>query len=507
MAWFKRNKKKLDDTQVLVNTAAETNEFLQPSKAGWKLAVGFLSPIMTISIGFPLLAIQFLNFMVELIALVVSGFIGLSAFISLIPKFQNAVWKMMQFLLGAFGIRVLLGLAFLMLVSVINVIRTAIPSDGISNYALQVLAISVVIFFIWKNRDKIVYMITGGVVASLDKGILNKATKPVKDGVKSGAKYAGDIAGLATVGVPLGSSIGQAGSQLSDYTKENAQGIYEDRIARKQERNSGDFVMDSGRKSGESSMNQGFVATRSSFVVPGETGEANQNNEEKKTALDPLIAFNPASSSDPKLGEVSDTLNDIESKMLSEVPDSSNHEASDTKSRESKENRLLEDLADDQNASVNQSNRSKYQLDSPRELGVMKDQVALSSAPVDNTNQIDVPLENQTTSQLSIEDMVLSGQSQVLSEGQNEHFQSPIIHSDQSINPELTTVSNDQYSLYSTENSSEAVSVTNEFEPTRTVHETLQSDSSSTREIPEQLKSTSERSIDNFDFGFSGGFE
>ncbi|MGX7368027.1 hypothetical protein, partial [Enterococcus casseliflavus] len=229
--------------------------------------------------------------------------------------------------------------------------------------------------------------------------------------------------------------------------------------------------------------------------------------EEKKTALDPLIAFNPASSSDPKLGEVSDTLNDIESKMLSDIPDSSSHETSDTKSRESKENRLLEDLADDQNVSVNQSNRSKYQLDSPRELGVVKDQVELSSAPVDNTNQIDVPLENQTTSQLSIEDMVLSGQSQVLSEGQNEHFQSPIIHSDQSINPELTTVSNDQYSLYSTENSSEAVSVTNEFEPTRTVRETLQSDSSSIREIPEQLKSTSERSIDNFDFGFIGGLE
>ncbi|MFS1069827.1 hypothetical protein, partial [Enterococcus casseliflavus] len=327
------------------------------------------------------------------------------------------------------------------------------------------------------------------------------------DGVKSGAKYAGDIAGLATVGVPLGSSIGQAGSQLSDYTKENAQGIYEDRIARKQERNSGDFVMDSGRKSGESSLNQGFAATRSSFVVPDETRESSQNNEEKKTALDPLIAFNPASSSDPKLGEVSDTLNDIESKMLSDIPDSSSHETSDTKSRESKENRLLEDLADDQNVSVNQSNRSKYQLDSPRELGVVKDQVELSSAPVENYNQIDVPLENQTTSQLSIEDMVLSGQSQVLSEGQNEHFQSPIIHSDQSINPELTTVSNDQYSLYSTENSSEAVSVTNEFEPTRTVRETLQSDSSSIREIPEQLKSTSERSIDNFDFGFSGGLE
>ncbi len=46
----------------------------------------------------------------------------------------------------------------------------------------------------------------------------------------------------------------------------------------------------------------------------------------------------------------------------------------------------------------------------------------------------------------------------------------------------------------------------NEFEPT-TVREKLQSDSSSMREIPEQIKSTSERSMDNFDFGFSGGLE
>lgn len=219
-----------DPTKGIVEKIADDNVFMTTEKAGWKFVVGFLSPITTIVLGTPILIIQVMNLLTGVMALVVAAFIGLAMFISMIPRFRGAFLKSLQTLIGLFGIRVLLGISFMMLVSVINVVRGVIPADGVANYLLQVIAITVTLVVIWKNRDKIFKMISGGMISSADGGIWNKASLPIKKKAKDAVKLGADVAGLATVGMPLS----EVGGHVAENAKENAYDIFSDRQAFKQ---------------------------------------------------------------------------------------------------------------------------------------------------------------------------------------------------------------------------------------------------------------------------------
>ncbi|HCE11918.1 MAG TPA: hypothetical protein DEQ24_04010 [Enterococcus sp.] len=219
-----------DPTEEFVKDLADRNVYMTTEKAGWKFVVGFLSPITTIVLGTPILIIQVMNLLTGIMALVVAAFIGLAMFISMIPRFRGAFLKSLQTLIGLFGVRVLLGISFMMLVSVINVVRGVIPADGVANYLLQVIAITVTLVVIWKNRDKIFKMISGGMISSTDGGIWNKASAPLKKKAKDAVKLGADVAGLATVGMPLG----EVGGHVAENVKENAYDIFADRQAFKQ---------------------------------------------------------------------------------------------------------------------------------------------------------------------------------------------------------------------------------------------------------------------------------
>lgn len=223
------------EIEKVVKERADDNVFMTTDKAGWKFVVGFLSPITTIVLGTPILILQVLNLLTGIMALIVSAFIGLAMFISMIPRFRGAFLKSLQSLIGLFAIRVLLGISFMMLVSVINVIRGVIPADGVANYLLQVIAITVTIVVVWKNRDKIFKMISGGMISSVDGGLWNKASAPFKKKAKDTAKLGADVAGLVTVGVPLGEVIPNAGKNAANSMRENAYDIYADRQAFKQQ--------------------------------------------------------------------------------------------------------------------------------------------------------------------------------------------------------------------------------------------------------------------------------
>lgn len=224
------DEKKDEDIKDFVEEMADDNVFMTTEKAGWKFVVGFLSPITTIVLGTPILIIQVLNLLTGVMALVVAAFIGLAMFISMIPKFRGAFLKSLQTLIGLFGVRVLLGISFMMLVSVINVVRGVIPADGVANYLLQVIAITVTLVVIWKNRDKIFRMISGGMISSTDGGIWNKASAPFKKKAKDAVKLGADVAGMVTVGMPLS----EVGGHVAENVKENAYDIFADRQAFKQ---------------------------------------------------------------------------------------------------------------------------------------------------------------------------------------------------------------------------------------------------------------------------------
>lgn len=218
------SKLKYDEVDTILNETSKENEYLQSSKVGWKVVVAGLSPVMTLAIGTPLLVVQFMNFFVEVLALLISAFIGLALFMSLIPRFNQAIWKVLGSLIGVFGIRVLLGLSLLLLTSVIKLVRAVIVTDGIGSYILQVGTICVVIIILWKKKDTILRMMTGGVIASTSGSVGKHIFQPMKEKATSAAKLGIDVASLAALGVPLGSNL--LGG-LGDLAKEKAQNSYE----------------------------------------------------------------------------------------------------------------------------------------------------------------------------------------------------------------------------------------------------------------------------------------
>lgn len=220
-------KEEFEKIEKNVNAQAEDNIFLQKDKASWKFVVGLFSPVMTVLLGVPLLALQFLNLLTGVVALLISSLLGLAMFLSLIPQFKQAVWKVFKLLVGTFGVRILLGIAFMLLISVIQVIRGAIPTDGIASYLLQVCCIAVTIHSIWKYRDKLVSVVSGGMLKSMDHGLWNRASAPIKDTVKGASKTGVDVAGLALTGVAPSTL------DVSKKMKSGAQSIFDDRQDRK----------------------------------------------------------------------------------------------------------------------------------------------------------------------------------------------------------------------------------------------------------------------------------
>lgn len=292
------------EIEKVVKERADENVFMTTDKAGWKFVVGFLSPITTIVLGTPILILQVLNLLTGIMALIVSAFIGLAMFISMIPRFRGAFLKSLQSLIGLFAIRVLLGISFMMLVSVINVIRGVIPADGVANYLLQVIAITVTIVVVWKNRDKIFKMISGGMISSVDGGLWNKASAPFKKKAKDTAKLGADVAGLVTVGVPLGEVIPNAGKNAANSMRENAYDIYADRQAFKQQEKDDQtqFAVD----------DYFDTVDRAKGVIDG---EEQANNQQSENAFDNGSQYVGATEESVELDDMDLNVDDVQAEI------------------------------------------------------------------------------------------------------------------------------------------------------------------------------------------------
>lgn len=163
-----------EEIKAALNEQAETNLYLTPEMSGWKLGVSFLSIFGTILLGTPILALQFFNFLMSIMALLLASIMGFAMFLSLLPQFRHLVWKMFSNLIGFFGARVVLGVAFMTMMSLINVIRQVIPASTVGMYLMQILAIFVTMLVIWKYRDKLIKLVSAGLITNSGIGKSSK---------------------------------------------------------------------------------------------------------------------------------------------------------------------------------------------------------------------------------------------------------------------------------------------------------------------------------------------
>lgn len=165
---------RFEEIDAKLEEQAKTNIYLTPEMGGWKLGISFLSIFGTILLGTPILALQFFNFLMGMLALLMTSIMGFAMFLSLIPQFRHLVWKMFSKLIGFFGARVALGVAFMALMSVINVIRQVVPASSVGMYMMQILSIFVTMFAIWKYRDKLINLVSAGMITSSGIGNFGK---------------------------------------------------------------------------------------------------------------------------------------------------------------------------------------------------------------------------------------------------------------------------------------------------------------------------------------------
>ncbi|EHO5109431.1 hypothetical protein KLP99_001631 [Listeria monocytogenes] len=167
-----KEKEKLIESEVndLGNIAMSSGNIAQ------KMGVAFLSMIFAILLGLPLLLIAFLNLLLQVLVLGVALILPISFIMSFIPSFANSGWKTFGKMVGIFLLKALVGMVILFVFLIITIMDTIIPATNIGMYFLNGIAISICIILLIVFRDKVISLVSAGMVTSLDNNITDDAS-------------------------------------------------------------------------------------------------------------------------------------------------------------------------------------------------------------------------------------------------------------------------------------------------------------------------------------------
>ncbi|MBC1374204.1 hypothetical protein HB839_01550 [Listeria sp. FSL L7-1699] len=157
------------------------NNAMNASNVSNKMGVSFLSMIFAILLGIPLLLIAFLNLLLQVLALGIALLLPISFIISFIPSFANSGWKTFGKLVGVFLLKALVGMVILFVFLIITIMDTIIPTTNTGMYFLNGIAIAVCIILLIIFRDKMIALVTAGMVSSLDNHITDNTAGYVKN--------------------------------------------------------------------------------------------------------------------------------------------------------------------------------------------------------------------------------------------------------------------------------------------------------------------------------------
>ncbi|MBM5596653.1 hypothetical protein D8X91_05690 [Listeria seeligeri] len=147
------------------------NNAMNASNVSNKMGVSFLSMIFAILLGIPLLLIAFLNLLLQVLALGIALLLPISFIVSFIPSFANSGWKTFGKLVGVFLLKALVGMVILFVFLIITIMDTIIPTTNTGMYFLNGIAIAACIILLIIFRDKMISLVTAGMVSSLDNHI------------------------------------------------------------------------------------------------------------------------------------------------------------------------------------------------------------------------------------------------------------------------------------------------------------------------------------------------
>ncbi|MDA1478031.1 CD3337/EF1877 family mobilome membrane protein [Bacillus changyiensis] len=133
----------------------------------------------SIGLGIPFLGLAFLNFLLQIIALLIVFFIPFAFVVAYVPQFANSGFVALGRLGSIYLLKAMLGIIFLFVYVICFVVDTLLPPNNFGMYLLNVIVLVLIFWMGFKYKDKIIKFVTAGKVVSVDNGLMENMRKDI----------------------------------------------------------------------------------------------------------------------------------------------------------------------------------------------------------------------------------------------------------------------------------------------------------------------------------------
>ncbi|MBY8830425.1 hypothetical protein K7Z10_02540 [Bacillus licheniformis] len=155
------------------------NEALTSGNAYNQFGESIIGLFASIALGIPFLGLSFLNFLLQLIALVIVFFVPFAFVVAYIPQFAYSGFVSLGRLGSVYILKAMLGIVFLFVYVICFIIDTLLPPNNFGMYLLNVIVLFLTLFLGFKHRNKIVKFVTAGKVVSVDNNMMENMRRNV----------------------------------------------------------------------------------------------------------------------------------------------------------------------------------------------------------------------------------------------------------------------------------------------------------------------------------------
>ncbi|MEC0448404.1 putative membrane protein YddG [Bacillus velezensis] len=178
-----------------------------------QLGESVIAVVSAIAIGIPFLALAFLSFLLQIIALAIVFFIPFAFIIAYVPQLAMSGFVALGRLLSIYLLKAMLSILILFVYVLCFMVDTLVPPNGFGMYLLNTVVLAAVMWIAIKKRDSIVQFVTAGKVVSIDNNMVDNMRKEyVQPSWEAAKKGAGRLSGaIGQIGKVFGNRKGKGG--------------------------------------------------------------------------------------------------------------------------------------------------------------------------------------------------------------------------------------------------------------------------------------------------------
>ncbi|RUS03295.1 CD3337/EF1877 family mobilome membrane protein [Bacillus velezensis] len=205
----KEKQKYIEETEI----KKYNNDTMTSGNVFNQLGESVIAVVSAIAIGIPFLALAFLSFLLQIIALAIVFFIPFAFIIAYVPQLAMSGFVALGRLLSIYLLKAMLSILILFVYVLCFMVDTLVPPNGFGMYLLNTVVLAAVMWIAIKKRDSIVQFVTAGKVVSVDNNMVDNMRKEyVQPSWEAAKKGAGRLSGaIGQIGKVFGNRKGKGG--------------------------------------------------------------------------------------------------------------------------------------------------------------------------------------------------------------------------------------------------------------------------------------------------------